>query len=317
MAADDFTAWTPIVWEDQAINEELQASAMYDYGRPMNMTSSSYEIPRFTDADVNGGSTLVDDTNDGDTTMLYSYQYTGKFTLDEAQVEDSAADVIESTSFEWLNSFRMSYDNACFGVSAARSATPTNLQPYNSVYWTVTHDDDDIGYTANANYVKTGSGGLTGTAGYDFINEGLGLVEDTTFWNPNGGIAIIHPSLKRTIRGIKDNDGRPIFTLSSAGFPGGVQMPVYDFMGCKAVFSFGAVVTENFQGVRGKAAKGNPLIIFANPKMMVRGSRIEPQSQFINADINVNALEHTLQCRARLGFAATVAWGFSVVEVGA
>lgn len=312
MTASDFSAWTPIVWDDQAVNEEMQPSAMYSNGRLMNMTSSSYEIPRFTDADVGAGSQLVDDTNASDTIMLYSGQFTGKFTLDEAEVEDSAADVIESTSFEWLNSLRISYDNACFGVSAARSATPTNYAPFVSVYFAVTHDDEDVDYTANTNYTNTGTGGLS----YDTLNEGLGLVEDTTFWNESTGIAIIHPRLKRALRGIKDDDGRPILTESTGGFPGGGAKMV-QFMGLPAVYSRGAIVTSNFQGARGKpgAAVGNPLIIFANPKNMVRGSRIEPQSQFINANINVNALEHTLQCRARLGFAATVPQAFSVIEV--
>jgi hypothetical protein len=245
--------------------------------------------------------------------MLYGYQFNGKFTLDEAEVEDSAADVIESTSYEWLNSLRISYDNACFGVSAARSTNPTNYQPYNSVYWAVTHDDPDVGYTANTNYTKTGSGGLT----YDYLNSGLGLVEDTTFWNENNGVAIIHPRLKKALRGIKDLNGRPILTESTGGFPGGGAKPIYDFMGYRAIFSRGAIVTNDFRGARGKSIAGNPLIIFANPRLMVRGSRIEPQSQFINANINVNALEHTLQCRARLGFAATVPQGFAVIEVGA
>lgn len=313
MAVSEFSAWTPIVWDDQAVNEEMQPSAMYECGRLMQMTSNSYEIPRFTDADVSGGSTLTDDSNSGDTIMLFGYQFNGKFTLDEAEVEDSAADVIESTSYEWLNSLRISYDNACFGVSAARSTVATNYQPFVSVYYAVTHADADVGYTANANYTKTGSGGLT----YDNLNSSLGLVEDTTFWNENNGIVIIHPRLKKSLRGIKDLDGRPILTESTGGFPGGGAKPIYDFMGYRAVFSRGAIVTNDFTGARGKTVQGNPLIIWANPRLMIRGSRIEPQSQFINANINVNALEHTLQCRARLGFAATVPQGFSVLEVGA
>lgn len=313
MAVSDFSAWTPIIWDDQATNEEMQPSAMYEAGRLMQMTSNSYEIPRFTDADVSGGSTLTDDSNSADTIMLYGYQFNGKFTLDEAQVEDSAADVIESTSFEWLNSLRMSYDNACFGVSAARSTNPLNYQPYTSVYYAVTHNDSDVGYTANTNYTKTGSGGLT----YDYLNTGLGVAEDTTFWNENTGIAIIHPRLKKGLRGIKDTTGKPILTESTGGFPGGGARLVDDFMGYRAIYSRGAIVTNDFTGARGKTVQGNPLIIFANPKMMVRGSRIEPQSQFINANINVNALEHTLQCRARLGFAATIPQAFSVIEVGA
>lgn len=289
----------------------MQPSAMYSAGRPMQMTSNSYEIPRFTDADVSAGSTLTDDTNGSDTITLYSCQFNGKFTLDEAQVEDSAADVIESTSFEWMNSLRISYDNACFGVSAARSTNATAYQPFVSVYYAVTHDDADVGYTANTNYTLSPTSGLT----YDVLNDGLGLAENTTFWNESTGIAIIHPKLKKALRGIKDLDGRPILTESTGGFPGGGAKLVDSFMGYRAIYSRGAIVTNDFRGARGKSVSGNPLIIFANPKCMVRGSRIEPQSQFINANININALEHTLQCRARLGFAATIPQAFSVIEV--
>ena len=310
MAASDFSAWVPIMWDDQATTEAPQPSAMYAKGRLMNMTSASYEIPRFTDADVNGGSTLTDDTNSADTVLLSSYLYNGKFTLDEAEVEDSAADVIESTSYEWLNSFRMSYDNSCFGVSAARSTNVNNFQPFNSIYYTVMNDDEDVDYVGGTNYTLTSTAGLT----YDNLNDGLGLAEDTTFWNEDGGIAIIHPRLKRALRGIKDDDGRPILTESTGGFPGG-GAKLISFMGMPAFYSRGAIVTANFKGVRNRALQGNPLIIFANPQMMVRGSRIEPQSKFISADINTQALEHTLQCRARVGFCATIPQAFSVIEV--
>jgi hypothetical protein len=313
MAAADFSAWTPIIWDDQVVQREVQPSVIYDTARLMNMVSNTYEIPRFTNANVSGGSTLTDDTNNGDVVNLYSYQYNGKFTLDEAQVEDSPADVVAANTFEWMNSYHMSYDNACLGVSAARSTTVTNYQPYNSVLYTVQTSDSDVGYTGGTNYVKTGSAGLT----YDYASQGLGFVENTRFWNDTNGISIIHPSLKRSIRGVKDGQGRPIFVESTAGFPGGGTRPQYELFGLPAYFSFGAIVSQNFQGPLGLAATGNPLIIFANRRMLVRGDRIGPQAQFINANININALQHTLQFRARQGFAATVPQAFGVVEVGA
>lgn len=313
MAAADFSAWTPIIWDDQVVQREVQASVVYDVAREMNMVSNTYEIPRFTNANVSGGATLTDDTNNGDVVNLYSYQFNGKFTLDEAQVEDSPADVVAANTFEWMNSFHQTFDNACLGVSAARSTTVTNYQPFNSVYYVVNQNDSDVGYTAGTNYVKTGSGGLT----YDYASQGLGFVENTRFWNDTNGCAIIHPSLKRSIRGIKDSQGRPIFLESTAGFPGGGVRPQYELFGVPAYFSFGAIVSQNFQGVLGQAATGNPLIIFANRRMLVRGDRIPPQAQFINANININALQHTLQFRARQGFCATVPQAFGVVEVGA
>ncbi len=308
MSARDFSAWTPIVWDDQVAQRVAQTSAVITYGREKPMTSNQMEIPRFTAADVGGGSQLVEDTNNGDVVDMFSYQYNGKFTLDEAQVEDNPANEVESTSYEWLNSFHISYDNACLGVSATRSSVATNYQPYKSVYYAVTHDDTDVGYTANTNYVKTGSGGLT----YDYANQGLGMVEAQEFWNDENAIAIIHPALKRSIRGIKDTTGNPIFVNSSAGFPGGGQVPRYELFGVPAAFSFGAKVSPNF-----KSLSGNPLIIFASRWHLVHGMRIDPQAKFISADINANALEHTLQTRARKGFCATVPHAFAVIEVGA
>lgn len=313
MAAASFSAWTPIIWDDQVVQREVQPSVIYDVAREMNMVSNTYEIPRFTNANVSGGSALTDDTNNGDVVNLYSYQFNGKATLDEADVEDSPADVVAAESYEWLNSFHMSFDNACLGVSAARSTTVTNYQPFNSVYYAVQNNDSDVGYVGGTNYVKTGSGGLT----YDFLNQGLGFVENTRFWNDTNGIAIIHNSLRRSIRGVKDGQGRPIFVESTAGFPGGGVRPRYELFGLPAYFSFGAIVSQNFQGPLGQAATGNPLIIFANRRMLVRGDRIPPQTQFINANININALQHTLQFRSRQGFAATVPQAFGVVEVGA
>jgi len=313
VAAADFSAWTPIIWDDQVVQREVQPSAIYQLARQMNMVSNTYEIPRFVGANVSGGATLTDDTNNGDVANLYSYQYNGKFTLDEAQVEDSPADVVAANTYEWMNSFHQVYDNACLGVSAARSTTVGNFQPYNSVLYTVQNNDSDVGYTGGTNYVKTGSGGLT----YDMASRGLKFVENTRFWNETNGCVILHPSLKYSIRGLTDLQNRPIFVESTAGFPGGGMRPQYSLFGIPAYFTFGAQVTANFQGVLGQAAAGNPLMIFANRQMLVRGDRIPPQAQFINANININALQHTLQFRARQGFSATVPWAFGVVEVGA
>lgn len=312
MTATDFSSWVPIVWSDQVAVQAPQPSAM-DRARKLQMTSSSYMIPRLVSVDVNGGSQLTDDTGDADTVLLSSYQFNGKNTLDEAEMEDSAADQIEAKSFTWLNTFNKSYDNACFGVSAALSTNANNFQPFSSIYWRVRNNDSDVGYVANTNYTKTGSGGLT----YDYLNEGLGIAEDTDFWDEENGIVIMHPRLKRAMRGIKDDNGLPILTLTPAGTRGGGASATYDFMGYPVVFSRGAIVTPSFKGVTNQTLQGNPLIIWGNPQHMVRGSRIEPQSRFISADINTEALEHTVQTRARLGFCVTIPQAFSVLEVGA
>jgi len=312
MAARDFSSWTPIVWDTEVAQREVQASAIYDLAREKNMTSNTMEIPRFTNAMVGGGSQLTEDTTDGDTVPLYGYQFNGKDTLDEAEFEDSPANEVDAVTIEWMNSFHMDYDNSCIGVSAARSSVATNYQPYNSIYYTVRHTDSDVGYTADTNFTKTGSGGLT----YDFLNQGLGKAESTKFWNRLNGVALIEPGLQEAIRGIKDDDGRPIFVESSSGTAGGGVSPQYKLFGVPAYFTFGARVSNSFDAFQ-RGTFGNPLIVFANRRYTVRGNRIPPQAQFINANINTGALEHTMQFRARQGFAATVPQGFSVIEVGA
>lgn len=307
MASRDMSAWVPIIWDDQVTQREVQASAVYDSARIMNMISNTYEIPRFTAANVSGGSALTEDTNNGDVANLYSYQFNGKFTLDEAQIEDSPADEVAAVTYEWLNSYHISYDNACLGVSAARSTTTSNFQPYNSVYYTVRHADAGTNYNADDNYTLT-SGGLT----YDGLNTALGKVEGNKYWNPVNACAILHPAMKKGIRGIKNTQGSPIFVESSGGFPGGGVMPRYELFGLPVYWSFGAQVSTNFQ----MTSVGNPLVVFANRRHLVRGDRIGPQAQFINANININALEHTVQFRARQGFCATVPGAMSVLEVG-
>jgi hypothetical protein len=314
VAARDFSTWQPIYWDDQVVGRQFQPSAVFDNaGRTINMKSVQYDVPRFADSLVGGGSQLTEDTNNGDVAIMYDYQYNGKVTLDEAQLEDSPADTVAAVSYEWLNSLHIAYDNACIGTSAARSATATNYLPYNSIYYTVRHNDTNVGYTADTNYKSA----TIGTSGYLNLSTTLGLVENTKFFDPMNAVVIIHPKLRARIRNIVDSQNRPIFVESSAGFPGGGVSPQYHLFGIPAVFSFGAVVTSGgyLGNVGGGSTQGNPLVVFANKRHMVKGVRIAPEAQFINANINISALEHTVQHRARFGFVATVPQAFSVMEI--
>jgi len=154
----------------------------------------------------------------------------------------------------------------------------------------------------SADLVISDSVTLTGAGPESSIIDGNGMVTDR-------GVLVVG----QCIRGIKDTTGAPIFVNSTAGFPGGGQQPMYELFGIPAVFSFGAKVSSNYK----MTTTGNPLLIFASRKHLVTGPRIAPQAKFISADINVNALEHTLQTRARVGFAAVIPQAFSVLEIGA
>ncbi len=314
MAARDFSPWQPIYWDDQVVGREFQPSAILEQaGRTITMKSLQYDVPRYADATVGGGSQLTENTNNGDTVNLYDYQFNGKSTIDEAQLEDSPADVVQAVTYEWLNSLHIGYDNACIGTSAARSATATNYLPYNSIYYAVRHNDTNVGYTADTNYQAA----TIGTSGYANLNTTLGKVENTKFFDEQNGIVIMHPAVKSRLRGILDANGRPIFVESTAGFPGGGVRPQYTLFGYPVAWSFGAVVTSGgFLGnVGGSSVQGNKLVVFVNKRHLIKGIRIMPEAQFINANINISALEHTVQQRARFGFALAVPQAAAVMEI--
>lgn len=309
------TGWTPIQLDAAVDGRVTQQSAIVKVARRRPMTSNQQDVPRFADADVNGGSQLTDDTNVGDVVSMYSYQYNGKATLDQATTEDTVPNEIEAYSAEWGNSFAIVYDNASIGVSGARSGTVGDFRPYNSIYKAIRTNDNTgaISYAADANYVN-GSLSASGTgqqAAYRLLSSGLGKVEGTEFWTEESGVILMHPGLKESVRGIMGTDGRPIFVESSAGVAGGGVRPVYSMFGIPVEFTLGAIVSNNFK----RAVTSNKLIVFANRNYLVHGPRIDPSVRFIDAATNRTALEHTIQTRARKGFVLTVPNSAAVIEV--
>lgn len=309
MAARNFSAWVPIDQDSVPEGREVQASAIQATAIERRMTTNTTEVPRFLGADVGGGSQLTEDTHDGDDVVLYSYQFNGKATFDQAESEDTVADEVEAYSYEWLNSFHISYDNASIGVSAARSSTVGDFRPYDSIYRRVRSNDTGAGYTADANYAAVvASAGVT----YDALSLALGKVEKTQFWTPTNGVAMLHPALLRNLRGVVDDQNRPILVelSGSANRPG---MWSGTLMGYPARLTHGAQRSNNFK----MTAADDYLIAFVSRRYMRWGNRIMPQTRFIDASLNRDALEHTVQTRARRGFVLTVPQAASVLSVPA
>lgn len=252
------------------------------------MGSDTMEIPRLLGADVNGGSQLTEDTNDGSKVTLYSYQFNGKQTLDEANTEDAYVDAVEGYNYTWLQEFRVSYDNAALGVTGARSTTAGDHRPFNSLYYTLSQADATAGYTAGANIT-------TGAATYDNLADTLAKLESSNFADYGQFVVIAHPAFRNALRKLKDSGGSPIFQVS------GSNIDDDTLFGIPIKWSLAAQASSSF-----KARTGNKLLVVANRNALVHGRRIEPQARFIPAGINTQALEHTLQYRARKGFCVTV-----------
>jgi hypothetical protein len=262
------------------------------------MTSDTLELPRLDDADVGGGIDLTEDTNDGSAITMYSYLYNGKQTLAEANVEDIPADVLGGFTAAWLNRLAIQYDNGCIGVSGARSATVSDFRPYTSILAAVRATDSDAGYTADDNY-------LASSLSYANVNTILGLVEAGDFSDEGSMVWLAHPSLKVNIRNLLDEQSRPIFIDANGTL---VQSTL---MGVPILFTKGARVSTSFK----MTTTGAPLLACVSTNHLVHGARIEPESRLIDASMNVSQLAHTLQHRARKGFALRFPQAAAVLAV--
>lgn len=306
MAARNFSAWVPIDQDSVPDQRVVQVSAIQAAATPRQMNTNVVEVPRFLGADVGGGSQLTEDTHDGDDVPMYAYQFNGKATFDQAESEDTVADEAEAYAYEWLNSFHISYDNASLGVSAARSSTVGDFRPYDSIYYRVRNNDNGAGYTADTNFSLV----VASAWGYNSMSQGLGKVERGQFWTPSSGYAIAHPALRQALREVKDDNQRPILVElgNNTGIPGWIGPTL---MGYPLLWSHGARVSSTFK----MTVTRNYLITFVNGRYARWGNRIMPQTRFIDASLNRDALEHTVQTRARRGFVLTIPQAASVLEV--
>lgn len=295
----DLTDWQKIQYDPTLRTQQVQESAVLRVAAPLTMSGHSVEIPRHLSGIVGGGSVLVEDTTDGSKVTMYSYQYNNKVQMDEADTEDAYIDAINAYDFQFLNRLAVVHDNACLGVTGARSTVPTDNRPYNSLIKVLRTDDTDAGYAADDNVI---SGALT----YDNLSNLLGILEDSDFGDPSQLVVIGHRGLRNNLRKIKDSQNNPIFQDAAAN--------VLDetLFGAPIVWTQGAVESSQYNAM----SASNPKLLFiVNRSAIVNGQRIEPQSRFIPASINTTELAHTLQHRARRGFVVTIPNAASVLRV--
>lgn len=296
----------PIEYDPTLVTAQPQASAVEALAQNVEMGTETMEIARLLGADVNGGSQLTEDTNDGDKTTLYSYLFNGKVTLDEAVTEDAWVSAVEGYNFNWMNTFNVSYDNAALGVTGARSATAGDFRPYNSLIYALTNADAAANYTANQNVTSITAAALVADSdGYDALSDVLGKVEDTDFGDTSQLVVIAHRSLRNSLRKVKDDGGSPIFQIL------GSNVDDERLFGYPVRWTAGAVESTSFK----RSVTGAKLLYVVNQGAIRHGRRIDPQARFIPAGINTDALEHTLQYRARKGFCVTVPNAASVLRV--
>jgi hypothetical protein len=278
---------------------------------------------------VGGGTQGFGPNNDNaeDAVLLTAGKWGTEVDIAEEDIMDSLADIINSKSNAIGTALAKVYDNAAIGVNAAPGAT--NAQT-TSIYYGLTHTNASDGYTANANYTNTGSASH-GAVTYTQLSTALGLVEQGDYFNEEDMICIAHPFFRQQLRGVVDNQLRPIFQESSGGFPGGGQGPTPDLIFRIPVFwSLGAVVTAtplsqyvtpNYGSTSAAGTAGNRLLVFCNRLYLLAGKRTTnpnnpagtPEFQIVppmysGTDTTI------LRGRMRRAFSMGIEYAFSILE---
>jgi HK97 family phage major capsid protein len=296
-ARDVMDAWIPEEFDSQVIMRVNQISGVEALGSPVPMNTETRSVPRSAGIGVNlvaKGGTYQEDTTTNDAVILTAQKFGMAVRIAEEDIDDAIADVIATKQKDWATSYGKAFDNACLAVSAA----PGPGVPFTSVYYALTQNDSATGYNANTNLVQTGSGGTT----YSTLSTALSKVEQGNYFDISEMICIAHPTYRNLLRGIKDNNGRPIFQESSAGFPGGGTASSPDtIFGIQIHWSLGARGSSTVTS----APTGNGLLFFINRNYLIVGRRSGPESVFIDGRNGLAALtdESILKMRARRAFA--------------
>jgi HK97 family phage major capsid protein len=261
MALEDFANWIVVEKGDVAIQALAKTSAVEALGRPEQMVSNTKDVPRSGDFAVAGvakGGTYGETTGTDDYVELVARKVGGAIRIAEEDLLDTSVDVLSTKRTDAARNLGKFYDNATLGCSAAANGT-TVL--YQSVYKTVRTNDTNVSYTADANFVS-------GSATYDNLSATLAKVETGDFHVEEDMVVIASPAFKQVFRGIKDNNGNPIFLRGSTdGTPSTLfEYPVFWAQACKVSATNTAAPT------------GNPLLIIANRMLLINGlARLSPQ----------------------------------------
>lgn len=303
MARNTMEAWIPEEDDSQVIQRVNQLSGVERFARRVPMNSDTKNHPRSAGVGVDvvqKGGAYGEDESLNDAVILKARKFGKAVRIAEEDIDDTLVDVLTTKQIDWATSYAKALDNAALGVTAAENGTTV---PFTSVYRALSQANTDTGYEANANIVPT-AGDLT----YTLLSEGLSKLEGGDYFDEGSSVVIAHPVFRHALRGIKDDQGMPIFVQGLAGTPDTI-------FGVPVAWSQGAKTSATATHSPG----GNPLIVFANRDYMLLGVRSGPESVFIDGRDGLSALtdESILKMRARRGFAVGHEGAFSVIELTA
>lgn len=290
--------WIP-EQEGPVLERVRKVSAVEALAKKVNMTTDLARLKGVSGADpriVAEGALIPDAVLSFRDEVLEAHKWAEILPLSYEDVSDASGAIIEEYKADWFAQFAAKYDSAALGVTAAKGSTEGTLatRPFNSVY-----------------YVASQAGNVLQTAGavtLDDLNDSLGAVEASGYFAAERGVIIAHPSLKASLRVLKDAAGNPVFTAGQA-----VSGQVGDTLfGYTIQFSTGAKTSATMSA----SPDGNPLMIFADRNNLIAGVRSGPES-VLSTEVDFKTDVYNLKVRARRGFVVTNPESLAVVEITA
>lgn len=307
MSRETFEYWIPVETGDTAIQAMVRNSATELLARPEVMNSDTKQVPRsgdFAIASVAKGASYGETSGSNDYVELIARKAGGVARIAEEDLLDSTVDILGTKRNDAARNMAKFFDNATLGSSAAANGT-TVL--YTSVYKTLRTTNSATSYTADDHY--TGA-----SASYDGFSTTVGQYEDSEWFDESNTFVIASPAFKKSFRGIKDDNGRPIFQEGDGG--GNDRL-----FGYPITYSFGARVSAT----NTSSPTGNPLLIIGNRDLLIKGmARLTPQIANANpgfalqrASTGVGFLtdEALLKAAMRRGFAVGQENGMAIFEL--
>jgi hypothetical protein len=308
--------WIPVEYDSDVVQRVLMESAVERWGRPYPMRTSTREIPRSAGMSVTADTTYTDDASTNDKVVLTARRFVSRFSIDEDDLSDvnSRLDTIATKGVDWAISYADCFDNACLGVTAAESGTPSLHRPFTSLYKTVRTTDSSASYTADTNYATwdgtTTKNSGSGASSYEKMSSLLSLVETGKYWSPADMLVIANPAFRGSLRLTTDNNGEPIFE-ESAYIDAATQRPVDTLFGTRIAWSRGCKTTS--AGCT-DSPDGNALLTYVNTRFLAIGRRSGPETLTDNARAQDDTDSYSVKFRTRRAFKVTHPKAVAVLE---
>lgn len=271
------------------VQRVLQMSAIESLARKENMNTVTKLVPRLYAEGPNvygEGETINEAGAYLDSITLEAKKWASILHISEEDLNDSFVDVLNRYKTEWATEWAKKFDNACLGVDAAVNGTTV---PYPSVYKKLANQGGTIIQNSTVTFAD--------------LNNTLAAVETKSFYDPTKMVVIAHPSFASSLRGLVDNNNRPILQEPLAGTtPTLFGMPVK--------YSFGA---QRTQQASANTTEGNPLLFVLNSDMLINGVRAGIETA-VSRDAKFDTDGVLLKIRARRAFRCADADGVAIFE---